>query len=285
MANDVMVGYHNDGLMNFLTKEDMKKKAPFIFAKTKTNPALTERYVMSDTEKVIDELASKGWGVVDCKQQRPNKRSNIRSLHMVVFQNPNIRVVNKDENGNVVSVEAFPRIILTNSHDGFHACKIMVGLFRCVCSNGLVIASKTFADFSIRHTEEIYGIVAKAIEVISDNLSVMDEMRSTMLTDEQKCELATTALRLRSGVKEDEKFNVTDEDVEDILAPVRTEDEGNDLWSVFNVLQEKVIKGNFMTVSKTNGRKRKARAIKGISKDLEINQGLFLAASEYRIAA
>ena len=284
MANDVMVGYQNDGLMNFLTKEDMKKKAPFIFAKAKTNPSLTERYVMSDTEKVIDELASNGWGVVDCKQQRPNKRSNIRSLHMVVFQNPNIFITNEDENGNS-TVDCFPRIILTNSHDGFHACKIMVGLFRCVCSNGLVIASKTFANFSIRHTEEIYGIVAKAISVISDNIAVMQKMQDTQLNDEQKSELATTALRLRSGVKEDEKFTVSDEDVEDMLTPVRTEDEGNDLWSVFNVLQEKVIKGNFMTVSKTNGKKRKARAIKGISKDLEINQGLFLAASSYLEAA
>lgn len=288
MGNDVMVGYHNDNLMNFLTKEEMHKRAPYIFCKGATNPAVSQRYVFASTETIIDDMAKLGWGVVECKQQRANKRSNVRSFHMVVFQNPNVFITKEDENGNS-TMDCFPRIILTNSHDGFRSFKFMVGLFRCVCSNGLVIATETFADISIKHInydfEELRTVVAKAIMSVSDNITVMQEMQDTQLTEEQKSELATTALKIRNGVKDDEKFSVSDEDVEDMLTPVRKEDEGNDLWTVFNVLQEKVIKGNYLTVSKTNGKKRKARAIKGISKDVEINQGLFLAASAYRNAA
>ena len=30
--------------------------------------------------------------------------------------------------------------------------------------------------------------------------------------------------------------------VEDLLSPIRTEDRGNELWKIFNVIQEKLIK-------------------------------------------
>lgn len=275
-------------LMSVMTKEQMRKVAPYIFAKGATNPAVSDRYVFASTETIIDDMAKLGWEVVDCKQQRANKRSNIRSFHMVAFQNPDIFITKTDENGQE-TIDCFPRIVLTNSHDGFNSFKFMVGIFRLVCSNGLVVATDTFADISIRHInytfEELRSVVAKAILSVSDNISVMNEMQDTILTDEQKSALATEALRIRKGVKDDEKFTVAEEDIADILTPERTQDEGDDLWTVFNVLQEKIIRGNFKTKSAKNGKLRKARPITGVAKDIEINQNFFKAASAYRVAA
>jgi hypothetical protein len=271
-----------------MTKEQMRKVAPYIFAKGATNPAVSDRYVFASTETIIDDMAKLGWEVVDCKQQRANKRSNIRSFHMVAFQNPDIFITKTDENGQE-TIDCFPRIVLTNSHDGFNSFKFMVGIFRLVCSNGLVVATDTFADISIRHInytfEELRSVVAKAILSVSDNISVMNEMQDTILTDEQKSALATEALRIRKGVKDDEKFTVAEEDIADILTPERTQDEGDDLWTVFNVLQEKIIRGNFKTKSAKNGKLRKARPITCVAKDIEINQNFFKAASAYRVAA
>ena len=285
---DTMLTFKNDELCQFLTKEEMKKKAPFIFADAPTNPKVSGKYTFASTETIIDDMAKLGWGVVDCKQQRKNKRSNIRSFHLVAFQNPNIFITNTDAEGNEV-VDCFPRIIVTNSHDGFKSFKFMVGFFRLVCSNGLIIATQQFADISIRHInytfEELRETVAKAIASVSDNISVMNEMETTELTSEQKYELAESALRIRNGIGENEKFEVTTEDLDDILTPTREEDKGNSLWKVFNVLQEKVIKGTFQMKSKKNGKLRKARAIKGVAKDIEINQNLFKAASAYRAVA
>lgn len=280
--------FDTQNLMSVMTKEEMRKKAPYIFATGATNPAVSQRYVFASTETIIDDMAKLGWGVVDCKQQRANKRSNIRSFHMVAFQNPDVFITKTDESGNE-TVDCFPRIVLTNSHDGFNSFKFMVGIFRLVCSNGLVVATDTFADISIRHInytfEELRSVVAKAILSVSDNISVMNEMQDTILTDEQKSNLATEALRIRNGVKDDEKFSVPEEDIDDILTPERTQDVGDDLWSVFNVLQEKIIRGNFRMKSKKNGKLRKARPITGVAKDIEINQNFFKVASAYRVAA
>lgn len=295
MANDVMLSGMGNGLCQFLTKDEMKTKAPFIFATEPTSPKVSEKYVFANTETIVDDMAKLGWGVVDCKQQRANKRSNIHSMHMIAFQSPDVYITKVDESGNDVVdgegkpvIDVYPRIILTNSHDGFHAFKFMVGIFRTVCSNGLIIATDTFANISIRHSnydfEELRKIVAVAIKNVSDNIAVMNEMQETELSQEQKEELALSALKIRKGLKPEDKYTVDGEDIQDILTPTRKEDEGNSLWNVFNILQEKIIKGNFMMNSPTNKRPRKARAIKGVAKDIEINQNLFKVASSYRVA-
>ena len=66
----------------------------------------------------------------------------------------------------------------------------------------------------------------------------------------------------------------------DILMPVREEDKGNDLWTVFNVCQEKMIKGGFHSVGKNN-KSRKQRGITSIKKDIEYNQQLWNLAMNY----
>lgn len=286
--NDVMMSGMGTDLCPILTKEEMRAKAPYVFAKEPTNPKVSGKYVFADTETIIDDLAKLGWGVVDCKQQRKNKRSNIHSLHMVSFQHPEVYITKEDENGNEI-VDCFPRIILLNAHDGCHCFKFMIGIYRIVCSNGLIVASEQFADISIRHSnydfEELRKVVAVAIKNVSDNISIMNDMQATELTAEQKNELAISALKIRKGLKNEDTFKADGEDIEDLLTPIRKEDEGNSLWNVFNILQEKIIKGNYSMTSPTNHKVRKARAIKGVSKDIEINQRLFSVASSYRQAA
>ena len=208
---DTMVSFHNDGLANnFLTKDDIRAIAPKVFCTAPTNPNVSERYAYAGTEKVIDDLATLGWYPVVAKQQKMRKESSIRSFHIVAFQNPNVkisRVEYVDENGNNYAysrvdeihdkdgkfvgyighdryghtfpvykqdgVEAYPRIVLTNSYDGFNAFTFRVSFFRLVCSNGLVVATDTFMDISIRHTkysiEALNEVLTKAIMAVDTN--------------------------------------------------------------------------------------------------------------------
>ena len=81
-------------------------------------------------------------------------------------------------------------------------------------------------------------------------------------------------------------INLTEKEVNRIkidwdafIEPVRKEDEGNDLWSVFNVVQEKLIEGDFdYTIG---GKARKAREIKNFKQDMKINKELFELALDY----
>ena len=279
-----MLSFHGQNLCPELPKDEIRKIAPMVFAPSKTNPATSDRYDYISTERLIDDMAKHGWYVTDCKQQRANKRTNVRSFHTLAFQNPDLGIID-EETG---QVEAFPRIIVSNSHDGFHSFKFMAGLFRLVCSNGLILADAEFTAFSLRHinyTEEnLLRIVAESIALTKKKVEVINEMKSRTLTLKEKNALATAAIAIRKGIEVD-KLKVSDEDIKDLLEPVRDEDANDSLWSVFNVLQEKVIKGDFTLGKTKTGKRRKSRPITGAAKDIDVNQSLFIAASEYLQAA
>ena len=63
--------------------------------------------------------------------------------------------------------------------------------------------------------------------------------------------------------------------LDEILAPVRSEDEGTDLWNTFNVVQEKMIHGGFHTQLGIDTKVRKVRAIKSFEQDINLNKALF----------
>ena len=68
--------------------------------------------------------------------------------------------------------------------------------------------------------------------------------------------------------------------VEEILKPVRDEDRGDELWKVFNVIQEKVTRGGFKYKAST-GRNKTARSIKNFTRDIELNEQLYELAESY----
>lgn len=282
---DTMIRFTDNALAtSFLTKEELQKQCPMAFKELPTNPNVSGRYVQANTATVIDDLAKLGWYPVQAKQCRNKKNSSgIRSFHIVAFQNPDIKITKTNDDGSSV-VDTYPRIILTNSHDGFNSFKFMLGLFRLVCSNGLVVCDNQMVNMSIRHMnytfEELRMVVKTAIEEVPNIVNTMNEMRNIQLTDEQKQELATEVIKIRKGIEENETYEVEQDVIEDILTPVREEDKSNDLWTIFNICQEKMIKGGFF--NKTNKNKlRKVKSITSIKKDMEYNQRLWLTASRY----
>lgn len=284
-----MISFKNDELAtSFLSNDDIKRMCPMALHTAPTNPNVSGRYVQANTMTVIEDLAKLGWYPVQAKQCRPKKNSSgIHSFHIVAFQNPDVRIMKTLENGEKV-VDAYPRIILTNSHDGFNSFKFMVGLFRVVCSNGLVVCSQEFANISIRHInydfEELRKIVATTIEQVPNIVSKMNTMRTITLNDEQKTAIATEVIKIRQDVAPEEQINVDTETIEDILTPIREEDNSNDLWTIFNICQEKLIKGGFQRKSRNN-KMRRQRPITSIKKDIDYNQRLWETAEQYLMVA
>lgn len=285
MANDVMVSFRGNNLTNhFLTNDEVKAKCPVAFLNTPSNPKVSDRYVHANTATIINDMAKLGWYPVEAKQKKARKNSSgIRSYHMIVFQSPDVKIYQNNE------VEAFPRIILTNSHDGFNSFRFMVGLYRCVCSNGLIIADQSFADFSIRHMnytfEDLRDLVKKVIADLPNQVGTINDMKAKILTDEQKYALATAMLRIRKNVPEEKEVNYSKTTLDDVLAAARKEDEGNSLWNVFNVLQEKMIKGGTKVEAGKKNKPMKLRAVKSFVSDLNMNHKMFETAKEYLAVA
>ena len=266
--------------MSRMTMDQVKEACPYAFKRIPTNPGVSGKYTVANTEDVINDLAKFGWYPVEAKQCRAKKGSKgIRSFHMVALQNDDVTI--PDPNG---GTEAYVRIILQNSHDGFNSFKFMMGLYRCICSNGLVVCDAEFSAFSIRHInynfEELRKIVEKVVATVPGIIDKRNIMSKTELTEEQKREMAVETYRIRKNLTREAKLVLDDATINDLLFPTRKEDEGNSLWKVFNVLQEKMIKGGFSATGK-NGKARKQRPISSVKKDADYNQQLWALAEKY----
>lgn len=128
--------------------------------------------------------------------------------------------------------------------------------------------------------EALRGTIGEMVEKLPLTVESMNKFKGTELTQPQKYDLARRAIATRFKLQKDQKVDqVYKIDLDEVLKPVRKEDAGNDLWSVFNLVQEKVVEGDFEYVSGV--KMRKARKIKNFKQDLDVNQKLFEIAKEF----
>jgi hypothetical protein len=256
----------------FLTKEQIKEKAKSIFA-TGGGENTSERYFHIPTYQIVEDMKVLGWEVVDVKEVKARKNVGFQK-HLVVFRNNDIVIDGKD--GDTV----FPQILLTNSSDGKNAFTFRAGLFRLVCENGLVISTQDFANMRIRHYgykfEDLKATITNIVEKLPLTVASMNKFKQIQLNKKQIIKLAKEALNIRFGEVEMNRITV---DWNEFVKPTRREDEGTDLWSVFNVVQEKVLEGDFNYVA--GNRSRKARKIKNFNQDMELNSRLYELATTY----
>lgn len=269
-----MLDLSKDG---FLTMSEIKERASSIFSKTAA-PTVSDKFTHIPTNKVIEDMEKLGWGVVDAKQVKARKTGTMGfQKHLVVFRNDDVVINGVD--GDTV----FPQILLTNSNDGKNAFTFTAGLFRMVCENGLVISTEQFNDVKMRHMgytfEELQVQIKEMVELLPLTVESMNKMKSIQLSEEQAVALAKKSLATRFTDEQIESFDI---DLGKLLEPTRPEDKGNDLWSVFNVIQEKILDGDFTYMVGT--KIRKARKVKNFKQDMEINQRLFATAAEFMAA-
>ena len=282
-----------------LSKDELREIAPSIFS-TVPSPEVSKKYSHIPTDKLIDDMELLGWNVIDAKEVAARtKGTRGFQKHLVVFRNDDI-VINQMPNNIVESSTSptgyrrtdgtfakknpidtvFPQILLTNSHDGKNAFTFTAGLFRMVCENGLVVSTNEFEKVSIRHMgydfEELQNQINEMVERLPLTVESMNNMIDTKMTQNSIVKFAKDMLAVR--FPEDELRRITI-DMDEFITPVRPEDKGDDLWSVFNVIQEKIIEGDF---DYTIGTKhRKARQIKNFKQDMDLNSKMFDVALEY----
>lgn len=257
----------------FINKAEIRNRAKSIFT-AKGAPGTSEKYAHISTEKIIDDMELLGWGVVDAKEVRARKADTMGfQKHLVVFRNNDIQITSED--GDTI----FPQILLTNSHDGKNAFTFTAGLFRMVCENGLVISTQEFENMKIRHYgysfEELQNTIKSMVEKLPLTVESLNRFRAVELSQEQCLDFAQKAVAARF----DNEIDNIQIDLQDLLTPTRQEDKGMDLWSVYNVIQEKLVHGMFNY--KYGVKVRKARKIKNFKQDIVLNEKLYDLALAY----
>ena len=229
---------------------------------------VSSRYTFVPTINVVNMLRDSGWLPVRAGESRVIKQDlQGYQQHYIRFTRPELMF---DEE----SVE----LICMNSHNKNCSFKLLAGVFRFVCSNGMIVGDQ-YANFTHRHvgfSPEDFLLSAKSVadsaEVIAHRV---DEFKAIELEPNEEGVFAMAAHKLVYG---DEVVEAPIQ-AQDLLHTRRYEDDKNDLWSVFNKIHENVIKGGLQgSKIGANGRRRRVttRPVKSIDKDKKLNQALWV---------
>ena len=258
-----------------MTNEQIMQSAPSAFAIEK-HQSRSERYAYIPTSEVIDGLRSNGFVPMYAKQ------GNSRVPGKADFTKHLIRFRHEGGKAGMRKVgDTYPEVILVNSHDGTSAYKIMAGLFRLVCLNGMVVADREFANISIPHKGNVTDLVIEGSYTVLDEsrraLEAADVWAGVTLSRDEQMAMAEAAHSLRFGDAEGE----TDTPImpAQLLTVRRQADSGSDLWRTANTLQENVIRGGLSAWGRdANNRPRRTttREVKGIDADVKINKALWM---------
>jgi len=249
--------------INPLTHTELMAQAPALFTK---NPhfEVSDKYHFIPTIDVITKITEYGWHPVSVQE------ANVRDLDKEGYQRHLVRFRHFDDllNPSENAVE----LLLFNSHDRTTAFSISAGIYRFVCANGLVIADSVFESYKIKHIGDRDNDVINAIINIAAFKPKLEakihNFESITLSPTEKEAFAKSAIPLRF----DEHLKV---DHNDLLVPHRDEDKHNDLYTVLNVIQENMLRGNISGVNRETGRRFTSREITSISKDAEVNKNLW----------
>ena len=253
---------------NSLSHQELMELVPSAFATTQSH-RVSNKYTFISTKTVLDDMDRLGWEPFNASQRKSRKsQAAMFTKHMIRLRNSSVGKIG----------DSIPEVVLTNSHDGRNAFTLHAGLFRMVCSNGLVLADTTFEQVKIKHQwysfEEIRKIMDGMLEVVPKVITQVTNLNSVILNEEQQIDFATKALLTRYP-KGNEVLNV-----EDLLSPIRVADRGDELWKIFNVVQEKLIKGGLVFNDKKE-KMQKLRPIINIDRRIDVNKKLWELTEAY----
>ena len=264
-------------LNNSLSRKELKIFAPAIFTSAPADH-LSDKYHQVRTIDAIDALQGEGWRPVSADQKRSRVADGVPyAKHLVRFRHEDVQGVFK---GSARAVgQAFPEIVLSNSHNGSSCYRLLAGIHVVACSNGLIVAEETIGSIIIRHLQGNSADLIDAATTISNQtkpvIQRVNNMRERILTPEEATAFARSALKMKfpSG---NSPFKP-----EHVLTARRDEDDREDLWAVFNRVQENLMAGGTVGVTTgDSGRRYTSRPIRDVNAVLKYNQSLWAMADQ-----
>ena len=243
---------------------DINKLSAFIPSLDKgwrASQSIDSKPVMVESLDAVREFQRQGWNIAGAYEQRNAKNRKVGS-HFIRMEHPDFNI--KNSKG---QTEAVATMNISNSCTGAKPMELDLGAYRQVCSNGL-IAHTSYSNEKVPHSEKgQYSLQEILCDLGIRTQGVMEEfnkLKETQLTPAQAMNLATQAAEARFG----KGHRI---DVSQLLNTVREEDKGDDVWTVFNRIQENLTQPHRITDVYGNN----IGGVTDVAEDTRINKELF----------
>ena len=249
-----------------LGEETLRNEASSIFAPGPM-AGVSSRYTFVPTARIMEGLREHDWVPVSAEQQR------IRMEARRGFQKHLIRFRRAEQMQTLDEWNV--ELVLVNSHDGGCAYQLHAGIYRRICSNGLVLSEGSFQAIRFRHAglepEEVVQASFRLIDFMPRVGELVQSFHARALDVRESLAFAEQAILLRYP-------SVAEAPVapEKLLLVRQPEDEGVDLWHTMNRVQQNLIQGGVSDNRRDRrGRLRSVRALRGIDSKVTVNKALW----------
>lgn len=277
----------NSQFSNALTIDALRAVVPSAFA-IEPHISRSARYAYIPTSEILEDLFREGFAPYKAVQSRSRIEGKSEfTKHMIRLRHVDAVAA---ASGNI------PEVVLINSHDGTSAYKLLSGIFRMICTNGLISWEEKMGELSIPHKGNIaHQVIEGSFEIIGQSqkaLGTIENWSALQLTAGEQNIFAEAAHSLRFADAEgkiDTPITPTQ-----LLTPRRMADRAEngsswsrpapDLYRTMNVVQENVIKGGLsarnLGTDRSRGRMVTTREVKGIDQDVRLNRALWQLAEK-----
>jgi len=226
---------------------------------------VSDRYNVINTLDVVSQFEKYGFEVTSVQA------AGTRDIAKIGKQKHMVRM--KSEYKMVGGLR--PEVILTNSYDGTRALNIQVGLFRFVCSNGLIAGTNLVPKLQILHSNTHWEeMINEFVDTYDEKYHLQQEwvarMEETRMTLDEGYEMAKLALEIRHS---DKRIINDAVDPLELLIAKRREDRGDSAWLRFNVMQESLVNGYYHKYD-NQGEIRKAKIMTNVDELVRLNSDL-----------
>ena len=229
-----------------LSDEQIQRVAPSIFEEA-PHESRSERYSYIPTAAVLAELRGEGFQpFMVCQTRVRDEGKREHTKHMIRLRHAS-QIAGSEAN----------EIILLNSHDGTSSYQMLAGMFRFVCSNGLVCGD-TVADVRVPHKGDVAGHVIEGAYEVLHGFERAQESRDAM-----------QAITLDSGEAE-------------VFARAALALKYDDPDKPAPITESQVLASRRFDGRSANGRRQRTRPVQGIDQSVRLNRALWLLADGMR---
>lgn len=248
-----------------LQLENLRSQLPSVFS-TEADPKMSNKYTFVPTFEILENFQREGWNLYSAKQIGSSRYAS----HEIRLRNGGLPQVG----------DSLVEAVIRNSHNGKSTFSVSAGLFRLVCSNGLTVPTSVADSMVVKHMRVDMGVVRQITDEFADRLPLIQrsvgKMESTNLDESKTVDFVNKSKLIRW-----EQGSVPNNlNIESLLRPEREGDQGNTVWKVFNVIQEKFVRGGIQ-YSSARGRAVTMKGLKNFQTINKINTSLWELAESY----
>ncbi len=253
-----------------LTDEQIRKEAPSVFATEAFGRS--NRYLKVRTPLALMREA----GLIPTFVTQSTTRIEGKAAftkHLLRFRKAS------DQGRSLIVGDEIHEITLRNSHDGTSSYELGDGIFRLVCSNGLMRPINVSTSRFQHKASSEQQIVESTLRIIEEEDTVRQEvevLKHIPFDREEQLLLAEVALRTRLGIDDEEEIEANTPFRPANFLRVRVRgDNPNTAWGALNVVQYNGVNKGLQAYDREHDRAVGLRELKGIDSLTTFNRTIY----------